>query len=153
MLHANDEGVKLLSQEHYNRNSALRRKALKHKLRVYAGKSCMDCGVLTLPDVCYDFDHRNCDEKSSTISALIGVYGGRVMPLAKAFEAIKKEVDKCDLVCANCHRIRTWKNRARVATSQMKRVARRQILQLEKLSNNREQRQIETERLVNTLLS
>jgi hypothetical protein len=28
--------------------------------------------------------------------------------LSKGYGLLKKELEKCDLVCANCHAIRTW---------------------------------------------
>jgi hypothetical protein len=59
---------------------------------------CMDCGD-SFPTECMDFDHRPDEQKSFSISSGIMYKYNR--------EAILKEVAKCDLVCANCHRIRT----------------------------------------------
>lgn len=58
---------------------------------------CMDCGKF-FPPVCMDFDHRPGTEKKFNIS------GGACLRRAEAFQ---DEIMKCDLVCANCHRIRT----------------------------------------------
>lgn len=57
---------------------------------------CMDCGNL-FPPVCMDFDHRPDEVKSFGIA------------LRKRYsqELLLKEIAKCDLVCSNCHRIRT----------------------------------------------
>lgn len=60
---------------------------------------CTDCGKCYDP-VCMDFDHV-IGNKHKTISSMI--------PIA-SLESIKTEIAKCELVCANCHRIRT-KNR------------------------------------------
>ncbi len=55
----------------------------------------MDCGLIDEPYV-YDFHHRNPKSKNFVIAAKRG----------SSLEQLKKEVDKCDLVCANCHRHR-----------------------------------------------
>ena len=62
----------------------------------------MDCGGV-FPACCYDFDHRDPFDKKFTIS---NVSARNSVPM----EEIEKEVDKCDLVCANCHRLRSWGN-------------------------------------------
>lgn len=60
------------------------------------GKPCHDCGRIFPPHV-MDFDHVN----------------GKSLNLSLAYqrqwseERITEEINKCDLVCANCHRIRT----------------------------------------------
>lgn len=46
-----------------------------------------------------DFDHVRGD-KISNISDMMGCFG---------WDAIEQEIAKCDIVCANCHRERTWK--------------------------------------------
>jgi hypothetical protein len=58
---------------------------------------CADCGN-RFPPVCMDFDHRPGEVKLFNI--------GRNMHSRKWAETLA-EIDKCDLVCANCHRIRT----------------------------------------------
>ena len=66
-------------------------------MQVEKARPCMDCGG-TFPPYVYDFDHRIPAEKSFSISK--GKRVGR--------EALLAEIAKCDLVCANCHRIRTY---------------------------------------------
>lgn len=61
---------------------------------------CMDCGH-KFPSYVMDFDHRPDEIKCGDISKMI--YSSR--PL----ETILAEIAKCDLVCGNCHRIRTRK--------------------------------------------
>jgi hypothetical protein len=64
----------------------------------------MDCGN-TFPPVCMDFDHRDADSKSFNIASRIQL----------SIEKLAAEIAKCDLVCSNCHRIRTsgrqWRKR------------------------------------------
>jgi hypothetical protein len=60
---------------------------------------CMDCKG-TFPPCAMEFDHRDRATKS-----------GAVANFASSHSSIKKiqaEIDKCDLVCSNCHRIRTY---------------------------------------------
>jgi hypothetical protein len=58
-------------------------------------KPCADCGG-KFPTMCMDFDHVR-GRKEFAISSRWGTSLGR----------LNKEIAKCDLVCANCHRIRT----------------------------------------------
>lgn len=61
---------------------------------------CQDCGG-RFPPECMDFDHRDPTQKKWTVSKMLGA----------SISNIRTEVAKCDLVCANCHRIRTWRHR------------------------------------------
>jgi hypothetical protein len=70
------------------------RKRTKQKLIEYKGGKCIKCGY----DKCIralEFHHRNPNEKEFAIS-----YKGET----KKIEKLLEEVDKCDLLCANCHR-------------------------------------------------
>ncbi len=58
---------------------------------------CVDCGI-SYPYYVMDFDHR--EEKTTEINKL--VKGG------PSLKTLQKEIDKCDVVCSNCHRIRTF---------------------------------------------
>lgn len=63
---------------------------------------CMDCNG-SFPSVAMDFDHVR-GEKVANIGTLCSA----AAPLQK----LKDEIAKCELVCANCHRVRTrdrWK--------------------------------------------
>lgn len=59
---------------------------------------CTDCGMFFIPFV-MDFDHIN-NNKVKDICTMVGNGAGVIQ--------IQEEIDKCELVCANCHRIRTW---------------------------------------------
>jgi hypothetical protein len=65
---------------------------------------CADCSQI-FPPVCMDFDHRTGEEK------IYGRTGGvaRLVNTGSSVEKLLAEIQKCDLVCANCHRIRTGK--------------------------------------------
>lgn len=57
---------------------------------------CVDCGEYN--HIVLDFDHLK--DKKYNISRMI--HDGF------SWAAIKKEIAKCEVVCANCHRIRTY---------------------------------------------
>lgn len=63
-------------------------------------KPCADCGGSFHPFV-MDFDHREGTEKKFNVAAAI--------PLGLSIESVKAEAAKCDVVCSNCHRMRTWR--------------------------------------------
>lgn len=74
-------------------------------LRVHEFKSttpCMDC-TNTFPAECMDFDHRPGEVKVNCVGIMVA-HGW-------SWEKIETEIAKCDLVCSNCHRIRTRKRR------------------------------------------
>ena len=75
--------------------AAAKSTANKVKAVLYKGGKCQQCGY----DGCYaafDFHHRDPNEKEFLWSKCRG----------RAWETIKIELDKCDLLCANCHRER-----------------------------------------------
>lgn len=66
---------------------------------------CADCGG-RFPPCAMDFDHRDPATKRSAVTRLIGRAGvGRI--LAEAAE--------CAIVCANCHRLRTFERRSQLS--------------------------------------
>ena len=67
----------------------------------YAEIVCMDCGFSDpeFPE-CFDFDHVSGKKKF-----ILSEVARRGLSIA----AIVKEISKCDIVCANCHRKRTAK--------------------------------------------
>jgi hypothetical protein len=58
---------------------------------------CMDCGI-SYPYYVMDLDHREPSSKHKNVSSMMKY------PTALVIE----EVSKCDVVCSNCHRERTW---------------------------------------------
>jgi len=60
------------------------------------GKPCKDCNQI-YPHYVMDFDHLS--DKKYGIAKTIG---------SKSIETLMLEIAKCELVCSNCHRIRTW---------------------------------------------
>lgn len=75
-------------------------KFLKNVLKDYLVRHpCVDCGERD-PNV-LEFDHVSKEKKNKTISAMVlsGI----------AWEKILREIEKCVVRCANCHRKRTFK--------------------------------------------
>lgn len=64
----------------------------------YKGSKCCDCGLSypEMPYVIFDFHHLNPSEKD--------VDWGKLRK--RSWDKITFELDKCDLLCSNCHRIR-----------------------------------------------
>lgn len=74
----------------------------KQFLRSAKAKPCMDCGI-QYPYYVMQFDHIR-GTKIADISTMCK------LPVSR--EQLQKEIEKCDLVCANCHSERTHIRRA-----------------------------------------
>jgi len=99
-------------RDYYQRNRekyvdrALAQKAkLRDVLRAAKDRPCQDCGRAYPPYV-LDFDHREGEQKLFNVSSLNAHRWVSVRQL-------EAEIAKCDLVCANCHRERTYQRRCR----------------------------------------
>ena len=77
---------------------AIDKPRLKQQLIDLKGGECVDCGY-SKHFAALEFDHIN-DDKLDAVANLINHM--------VAWSRVIAEVEKCDLVCANCHRIRTW---------------------------------------------
>jgi hypothetical protein len=75
-----------------------RYRACKAKAVAYKGGKCERCGYMKFQGA-LEFHHRNPREKDPSWIKL----------RTKPFHLVKKELDKCDLLCANCHAEVHWK--------------------------------------------
>ncbi len=67
-------------------------------LKAYFKKNpCKDCGESNI--IVLDFDHVNPKLKKFNVSTMI-IHD-------MSMEKIQKEIDKCEVRCSNCHRIKT----------------------------------------------
>ncbi len=82
---------KVVHQERQKLNRA-RLKKLVDDIKLSQG--CSICGYKKNPTALH-YHHREPDEKEHEISWMVRK--------GRAFSAIQKEMNKCDLVCANCH--------------------------------------------------
>jgi hypothetical protein len=73
-------------------------------LKIVKDSPCIDCGS-SYPPECMDFDHVRGVKKFN-----IG-WSIHHQP----FKEILEEIEKCELVCANCHRIRTRKRKLKIS--------------------------------------
>lgn len=71
-----------------------RRKMIRLKAVEYLGGCCELCGYSKCLDA-LEFHHRDPSEKDFSISS---------RGHSRSWERVKKELNKCSLVCANCHR-------------------------------------------------
>lgn len=80
----------------YHYSKIRKRRKMVNELK--RNKPCLDCGKNYHP-IAMDFDHIGSD-KEDDITSLI--------ERCVSQERIISEIAKCELVCANCHRIRTF---------------------------------------------
>ncbi len=90
-------------KDHYNKNrkvylsrSKNQRKAAQEYVDNLKRKPCADCGQ-NFPSCVMDFDHVRGKKEFNIATGL----------RFKGIQQILAEVAKCDVVCSNCHRIRT----------------------------------------------
>lgn len=95
------------SRVHYENNKKIYRdrnrrriEEIKNFVDSFKSRPCCDCGQ-SFPSYVMDFDHLE-DKK---------FYISRAPRIGFSIENVIKEIQKCDVVCANCHRIRTYKRR------------------------------------------
>jgi hypothetical protein len=74
---------------------------LDYLIATYGDTPCLDCNG-TFPWCAMDFDHRPGETKDLRIGS-----NGHLNRTKKNIARFEKEIDKCDLVCGNCHRVRT----------------------------------------------
>jgi hypothetical protein len=94
------------NKEKYHTRSRAQRLAKYEKLNELKRSlgPCIDCGE-TFHPCAMDFDHVN-DDKVAGVSSLVQT---------ASWQKVLAEIAKCDFVCSNCHRVRTW-NRLREST-------------------------------------
>lgn len=77
------------------RMSRVRRRWLSY---IKKKMGCMDCGYNT-HGCALDFDHRPGTVKKFNVC----------QHPTRSVAGLRAEMAKCDVVCANCHRVRTWR--------------------------------------------
>lgn len=70
---------------------------MKSRSISYLGGKCQDCGLETNKIEVYDFHHLDSEKKEFIISPMLH---------KNNWILLQKELDKCILLCANCHRSR-----------------------------------------------
>lgn len=100
---SNEKNYYLNNKEEYLNNTKNRQERLLNENRIklidyQRLNPCVDCG--NNDPIVLEFDHLIQEEKTINVSLMLRDY---------KWEKIKQEIDKCEVVCANCHRIRTAK--------------------------------------------
>lgn len=93
------------TREHYQKNKEGYKERARERKRqlvakvseIKASTPCADCGI-KYPSYVMDFDHLPQFEKVADVTALIRLGG---------WKRVFDEIAKCEIVCANCHRVRT----------------------------------------------
>lgn len=86
------------NKERYFAQAKQRDKEMRERIRELKSVPCVDCGGMFDP-VCMDFDHLPEFDKVANVSQL--------MRQRMAWSKIEAEIAKREVVCANCHRLRT----------------------------------------------
>lgn len=72
---------------------------IRGKLLEYLSvRKCIDCGEND--PIVLEFDHRNAKNKFKII--------GKMLSGHYSWDSVLKEINKCDIRCANCHRRKTY---------------------------------------------
>jgi hypothetical protein len=87
-----DQPEKVLQRARDRRN-----KNIAYLQQIKQDSGCVDCGE-KYPYFVLDFDHVRGEKRGNL---------GQLVRQATLVD-IKAEVTKCDIVCSNCHRFRTW---------------------------------------------
>lgn len=106
MAYRNIDDRKAASKRHYeankmyylDRNRRYRKELSSIVNTIKENTACNDCGK-HYPYYVMDFDHLEGSEKLQIVSFLCKT--GRI-------GAMKREIAKCEVVCSNCHRERTY---------------------------------------------
>lgn len=95
---------KLLTRNHYknNKKQYLKRNArslakCQEFVRNLKSRPCQDCGI-QYPYYVMDFDHREGEVKEIQLNQFFRY----------SIKKLSEEIAKCDVVCSNCHRERTF---------------------------------------------
>lgn len=87
-------------------NVKAKRAKIRNIVSELKSKPCTDCNI-SYPPYVMDFDHRPGVQKIESIAECVK----RCWPLSR----LLKEIAKCDLVCANCHRERTFTRKQHIS--------------------------------------
>jgi hypothetical protein len=88
---------KLNSKKKKNRD-IIKLRNTKYVLKYLLENPCTDCGEVN--PLVLEFDHLDPKDKSCDVSSMLQ---------GSSLKSIKEEISKCDVVCSNCHSIRTAK--------------------------------------------
>lgn len=82
---------------HAEANKSTREINVRRLYALLSNSCCVDCGIAD--PIVLEFDHLDPSTKTNNVSNMLSL----------SWKTIQTEIDKCDIVCANCHRRRTAK--------------------------------------------
>lgn len=85
-------------QQYIDKAARYRREVVEFINKYKEERPCTDCGIF-YPHYVMDFDHMDATQKEGLVSRFVRV---------KGLPTVFREIEKCELVCANCHRERTF---------------------------------------------
>lgn len=108
MAVSDPEARREYAKKHYRANASVykerarahtvkQRKLLRQIVDEEKAKPCADCGA-TFPPICMDFDHAG-SAKDCAVADMVR--------RTVSVEKLLAEIAKCEVVCSNCHRLRT----------------------------------------------
>lgn len=102
-MYKDPKAQKEYQQSWYERNKSQHKQRSREQkekkeamLRELKRQPCMDCGKSYTTCV-MEFDHRDPSTKVEGVSTLLR---------SASMKRVLEEIEKCDLVCANCHKMR-----------------------------------------------
>lgn len=85
------------NKEYYRQKNTKARLRKAEYIREQRQQPCADCGI-EYPFYVMEFDHIDPKQKEYSIAGMTNA----------SWTKIKAEIQKCELICANCHAIRTY---------------------------------------------
>ena len=87
-------------EKYFEKNKKETQKKIQY-ITYLRGAPCMDC-LKSYPYYVMEFDHRGEAKKFKSVTSMV----------SNSWKQILAEIDKCDVVCANCHAVRTYNRRS-----------------------------------------
>ena len=119
MPYIDPQKQKAYAREHYRRNAEIykqrarahtqaQRVLLRDEVIRAKDRPCADCGQ-KFPTICMDFDHGG-NPKDNDVSTMVN--------RGVSLQRLRAEISKCEVVCSNCHRLRSVPRLSETATTQ-----------------------------------
>ena len=110
MPYKDKEKQRAAQREYARRNKEANKKRLKNQkernrewFNAYReGLECIKCGESHI--ACLEFHHKKEDEKTYSV--------GQMVHAGYSLDKIKKEIEKCEVLCSNCHRKHHWEEKS-----------------------------------------
>lgn len=82
----------------HSRKIILKNERAKFIRNYFLNHPCVDCGISN--PVVLEFDHKNSEKKEFNVGSIL---------YSSSMTKIMNEINKCEVRCSNCHRIKTAK--------------------------------------------